>query len=126
MTTPDPPRYRVHPSPIGDILIVTTDDGIVTLHPFAGALHTELERVSVQLRALPVPDDSGDRDGVTDAVGPDGADFGHDRLVEIVSGSNAATADDLVAHVVAAVEAFSGSAVQTDDVTVAVVQYHGQ
>jgi len=68
MTTPDPPRYRVHPSPIGDILIVTTADGIVTLHPFDGPLHAELERVALQLRALLIPDDSGDRDGMTDAA----------------------------------------------------------
>lgn len=68
MTTPHPPRYRVHASPIGDILIVTTDDGIVTLHPVDGSLHAELERVGLQLRALPVPDDSGDRAGVADAA----------------------------------------------------------
>jgi methylated-DNA-[protein]-cysteine S-methyltransferase len=56
MSSPHPPRYRVHPSPIGDILIVATEDGIVTLHPFDGPLHTELERVALRLRALPVPD----------------------------------------------------------------------
>lgn len=60
MTAEDPPRYRVHPSPIGDILIVTTDDGIVTLHPFEGPLHAEIERVALQLRTLPVPDDDTD------------------------------------------------------------------
>ncbi|WP_341997933.1 methylated-DNA--[protein]-cysteine S-methyltransferase [Microbacterium sp. LWH7-1.2] len=60
MTSEDPPRYRVHPSPIGDILIVTTADGIVTLHPFDGSLHAEIERVALQLRALPVPDDDTD------------------------------------------------------------------
>ena len=64
MTTPEPPRYRVHPSPIGDILIVTTTEGIVTLHPFDGALHSELERLALRLRALPVPEDeSGQDDG---------------------------------------------------------------
>ena len=67
MTAEDPPRYRVHPSPIGDILIVTTDDGIVTLHPFEGPLHAEIERVALQLRALPVPDDD------TDAAAPGAA-----------------------------------------------------
>lgn len=61
MTSPeDPPRYRVHPSPIGDILIVTTADGIVTLHPFDGPLHAEIERVALQLHALPVPADETD------------------------------------------------------------------
>ncbi|WP_106814492.1 methylated-DNA--[protein]-cysteine S-methyltransferase [Microbacterium timonense] len=58
MTPSDPPRYRVHPSPVGDILIVTTEDGIVTLHPFDGPLHAEIERLALRLRALPVPDDA--------------------------------------------------------------------
>ncbi|WP_194411022.1 methylated-DNA--[protein]-cysteine S-methyltransferase [Microbacterium cremeum] len=65
MTTQDPPRYRVHPSPIGDILIVTTADGIVSLHPFDGPLAHELERAALQLRALPLPGDP--------AVDPDGS-----------------------------------------------------
>ncbi|MEV5068686.1 methylated-DNA--[protein]-cysteine S-methyltransferase [Microbacterium sp. LMI12-1-1.1] len=60
MTPEEPPRFRVHPSPIGDILIVTTADGIVTLHPFDGPLRTEIERVALQLRAVPVPDEGTD------------------------------------------------------------------
>jgi len=59
MTPTDPPRYRVHPSPIGDILIVAADDGIVTLHPFDGPLDAEIERISLQLRVAPVPDAEG-------------------------------------------------------------------
>ncbi|MHC2999801.1 methylated-DNA--[protein]-cysteine S-methyltransferase [Microbacterium sp. HJ5] len=65
MTSQDPPRFRVHPSPVGDILIVTTDDGIVTLHPFDGPLGAELERVGAALRAPLVPDES---DAVADAA----------------------------------------------------------
>ncbi|MCC2030862.1 methylated-DNA--[protein]-cysteine S-methyltransferase [Microbacterium allomyrinae] len=57
MTSEHPPSYRVHPSPIGDILIVTTDDGIVTLHPFDGPLRSEIERVALALRAVPMPED---------------------------------------------------------------------
>jgi methylated-DNA-[protein]-cysteine S-methyltransferase len=68
MTPEDPPRYRVHPSPVGDILIVTTGDGIVTLHTFDGPLHSEIERIALQLRAVPVPDDN------TDAAAPSAAD----------------------------------------------------
>ena len=72
MTSQDPPRYRVHPSPIGDILIVTTADGIVTLHPFSGSLDPELERAAMQLRAFPLPDDpmaDPDSSAVADAAG---------------------------------------------------------
>jgi methylated-DNA-[protein]-cysteine S-methyltransferase len=58
MTSEESPRFRVHPSPVGDILIVTTTDGIVTLHPFDGPLHAEIERVALRLRALPVPDET--------------------------------------------------------------------
>ncbi|GAA5196610.1 methylated-DNA--[protein]-cysteine S-methyltransferase [Microbacterium jejuense] len=60
MTPTEPPRYRVHPSPIGDILIVACDVGIVTLHPIDGPLHDELGRLALRLRAVPVPDDEGD------------------------------------------------------------------
>jgi len=66
MTPEDPPRFRVHPSPIGDILIVTTADGIVTLHPFDGPLHSEIERVALRLRALPVPDERADPGSASD------------------------------------------------------------
>ncbi len=68
MTPEDSPRYRVHPSPIGDILIVTTADGIVTLHPFDGPLHAEIERVALRLRALPVPDEGADAAAAGSAV----------------------------------------------------------
>ncbi|MGU3645829.1 methylated-DNA--[protein]-cysteine S-methyltransferase [Microbacterium sp. C23T] len=77
MTPEDPPRYRVHPSPIGDILIVTTDDGIVTLHPFDGPLHAEIERVALLLRALPVPDDD------TDAAAPGAADVFESAVTQL-------------------------------------------
>ncbi|WP_347976164.1 methylated-DNA--[protein]-cysteine S-methyltransferase [Microbacterium sp. ProA8] len=69
MTPEDSPRYRVHPSPIGDILIVTTADGIVTLHPFDGPLHAEVERVALRLRALPIPDEEVDAAAAGSAAG---------------------------------------------------------
>lgn len=39
-------RYRLHETPIGDVLIATTDVGIVTLHPLRAPLATELERLA--------------------------------------------------------------------------------
>ena len=54
--------FRLHPSPVGEILIVAGPDGIVTLHPFDGPLDAELARVSLQLHASPVPDDAAGGD----------------------------------------------------------------
>jgi methylated-DNA-[protein]-cysteine S-methyltransferase len=68
MTSPNAPRFRVHPSPVGDILIVTTDDGVVTLHPFDGPLGAELERVGLALRELPVPAETDAAPGLADAA----------------------------------------------------------
>lgn len=56
MTTPY--RFAVHPSPVGEILIVTGDDGIVALHPFDGPLDAELARICLQLRASAEHDDT--------------------------------------------------------------------
>ena len=49
--------FRVHPSPVGEILIVAGPAGLVTLHPFDGPLDAELARVALQLHASPVPED---------------------------------------------------------------------
>ena len=46
MTAAPSTRFLLHPSPIGDVLIVTTDEGIVTLHPLRDPLEDELERLS--------------------------------------------------------------------------------
>jgi methylated-DNA-[protein]-cysteine S-methyltransferase len=54
--------FRVHPSPIGEILIVAGPDGIVTLHPIDGPLDAELARIALQLHAVPVPDDAAGGD----------------------------------------------------------------
>ncbi|MET0813013.1 MAG: methylated-DNA--[protein]-cysteine S-methyltransferase [Microbacterium sp.] len=47
------PRYLVHPSPIGDVMIVTDDERILTLHPLAGPLEAELERLALTWHAVP-------------------------------------------------------------------------
>lgn len=54
--------FRTHPSPVGEILIVTTAEGIVTLHPYEGELDAELSRVAAALHAVPTPDDSAGGD----------------------------------------------------------------
>ena len=54
--------FRVHPSPIGEILIVAGSEGIVTLHPMDAPLDPELTRIALQLHAMPVPDDEAGGD----------------------------------------------------------------
>lgn len=56
------PRFRIHPSPIGDILIVATTAGIVELHPFQGPLGPQIERIARELRRSPEPDDTAGGD----------------------------------------------------------------
>lgn len=53
MTSEAAARFRLHASPIGDILIVTTDDGVVALHPVHGDVDAELEGIARQLGSLP-------------------------------------------------------------------------
>ncbi|GAA1970664.1 methylated-DNA--[protein]-cysteine S-methyltransferase [Microbacterium deminutum] len=45
--------FHLHPSPLGDILIVTTAVGIVTLHPVHDAVDEELLHVARGLGAAP-------------------------------------------------------------------------
>jgi methylated-DNA-[protein]-cysteine S-methyltransferase len=54
--------FRVHPSPVGEILIVAGPEGLVTLHPIEGPLDAELARIALQLHAVPVPDDEAGGD----------------------------------------------------------------
>jgi methylated-DNA-[protein]-cysteine S-methyltransferase len=53
MTAPPNSRFLLHPSPVGEVLIVTTEKGIVTLHPLRDPLENELERLSRVLRSIP-------------------------------------------------------------------------
>lgn len=57
-----PVSFRVHPSPVGDVLIVATVAGIVSLHPLDGPMDAELDRVALCLHALPEPDDQAGGD----------------------------------------------------------------
>ncbi|MEO7189599.1 MAG: SpoIIE family protein phosphatase [Vicinamibacterales bacterium] len=62
-------------------------------------------------------------DGVTDAVAPDGDDFGIERLLQCAEGHRFAPPADLLAQLFATVKEFCGSAPPSDDVTIAVMQY---
>jgi methylated-DNA-[protein]-cysteine S-methyltransferase len=50
-------RFRVIPSPVGDVLVVTTDDGLATMHPLRSPVDRELERLAHRLGRLPDHDD---------------------------------------------------------------------
>ena len=51
-----PATYSIHPTPVGDALLVFTDDGLVTLH-VTDEVDAELERVSHRLGSAPDRDD---------------------------------------------------------------------
>jgi methylated-DNA-[protein]-cysteine S-methyltransferase len=51
-------RFHLHSSPVGDILIVSTDDGIVTLHPVHDAVEAELHRLTRRLGTTPAHDET--------------------------------------------------------------------
>jgi sigma-B regulation protein RsbU (phosphoserine phosphatase) len=64
-------------------------------------------------------------DGVTDALSPDGARFGDARLLATIEAARGGTANEVVAAIRDAVEAFRGPADPADDVTVVAVGRRG-
>jgi sigma-B regulation protein RsbU (phosphoserine phosphatase) len=56
-------------------------------------------------------------DGVTDAVSPDGGRFGDGRLLAVLEAARGGSADDVVAAIRVAVDAFRSTADPADDVT---------
>jgi phosphoserine phosphatase RsbU/P len=62
-------------------------------------------------------------DGVTEALNPAGEEFGEDRLVALLEAHPGASAADLLARLVEAVQEFAAGAPQHDDVTALVVKY---
>jgi sigma-B regulation protein RsbU (phosphoserine phosphatase) len=62
-------------------------------------------------------------DGLTEAVSPDGDEFGDDRLVDVIRTHRARPADDLARATMEAVRSWTGGGFQ-DDATLIVVAYH--
>ncbi|MCO7202063.1 methylated-DNA--[protein]-cysteine S-methyltransferase [Microbacterium sp. CnD16-F] len=54
--------YSVHPTPIGEALLVTTDEGLVALSVLDGPAYAEVSRLSLLLHSVPVPDDGPARE----------------------------------------------------------------
>ena len=64
-------------------------------------------------------------DGITEALCPDGTEFGEERLLSCVESHLDLTAAALVDRVLEAVRQFAGAAAQSDDLTVVVLRYVG-
>jgi steroid delta-isomerase-like uncharacterized protein len=62
-------------------------------------------------------------DGVTDAVAPDGNDFGIERLVASVAGAYGQRPAEVLARLFDTVREFSGTAAPVDDVTMVVTRF---
>lgn len=62
-------------------------------------------------------------DGVTDAVAPDGDDFGTERLVDRARAARLAPPRQILEELFATIREFVGTAPPTDDVTIAVVKF---
>jgi sigma-B regulation protein RsbU (phosphoserine phosphatase) len=60
-------------------------------------------------------------DGVTEALNPAGDEFGEERLKDLLRSVRGAPADDVTAHLAAAMKAWIGGAEQHDDLTFVVV-----
>lgn len=56
--------YAVHPTPIGEALLVMTEEGLAALSVLDGPAYAEVARLSLLLRAVPVPE-RGAADSVT-------------------------------------------------------------
>jgi sigma-B regulation protein RsbU (phosphoserine phosphatase) len=61
-------------------------------------------------------------DGVTEAKDPDRAEFGHDRLLELLSNRDCIDPTGIIDDVMSAVRTFAGNAPQSDDITMLAVQ----
>jgi phosphoserine phosphatase RsbU/P len=71
---------------------------------------------------------SGDKvviysDGVTEAENSDGQFFGTDRLRRLIRENATASCSELHKHILAEVESFTEGAIQSDDVTLVVLEY---
>ena len=64
-------------------------------------------------------------DGVTEAMDVEDRLFSDNRYAELLDRMDADDPESIVGNTLAAVEAFSGEAEQTDDITVLVLKFHG-
>ena len=63
-------------------------------------------------------------DGVNEAEGPGAAEFGEERLDELLAGIDGAGCEEVSSRVLEQVRAFAGDNPQSDDITCVVLRYH--
>ena len=64
-------------------------------------------------------------DGITEAVGPDGAEYGVDRLTACLVAARTTSASSVLEAVLDDIRAFAGTEPQADDITCVALCYHG-
>ncbi len=65
-------------------------------------------------------------DGVTEAINPEREEFGTERMAEALNRDPDATVAQLVDHVRASINSFSGDTPQADDITMMALRYYGE
>lgn len=91
-----------------------------------GMVSNEIFDMAIRDRTIPF--NPGDilalyTDGVTEAVNPDGIEFGNTRLAEVVSTLHNRDSDALVQGILDRITLFSGNAGQMDDLTVLIAKH---
>jgi sigma-B regulation protein RsbU (phosphoserine phosphatase) len=61
-------------------------------------------------------------DGITEAMNADGEEFEEERLRHVVTQHRDETAEEILAQIIAAVQTFTDSAEQNDDITAVVIK----
>ena len=62
-------------------------------------------------------------DGITEALNPEGDEYGDDRLLASIDSHRAKSPEQLLDGILADVRAFCGGATQSDDLTIVMVRY---
>jgi sigma-B regulation protein RsbU (phosphoserine phosphatase) len=112
-----------HPQPLlihadGQIHFVDSPPGIALgLMVQAPYQHTELKLIPGDILVLYT-------DGVTEAMNPELEEFGTKRLLAVFKQGPPPSATAAIQQIIAAVDAFSGGAQQSDDITCVALHYH--
>ncbi|HUU36237.1 MAG TPA: GAF domain-containing SpoIIE family protein phosphatase, partial [Vicinamibacterales bacterium] len=108
------------PIVVGPAGLRSLESGSVPVGLFSSATYADAETVLEKGDVLIIYSD-----GVTEALNTAGEEFSEERLAELATQHHLAPLDDLVQHIITAVQTFAVGAQQSDDVTVLVARYLG-